>query len=140
MDETAGVTAEPQQHELRPVGGDTFVLTEPSGAAIQAVEFLGGDATGRARFLHTGRAHQESIDLTRALGGAGSVTSGTLSGQPPSLGVATQHADSRKTPDEMPGGGVLTGTTRWRRRHTDLLTWAAGDGVPRDGVDVQIDG
>jgi CubicO group peptidase (beta-lactamase class C family) len=56
MARTAGVTAEPQRHRLRPVDGDTFVLTEPSGAAIRAVEFLGRDAAGRARFLHTGRA------------------------------------------------------------------------------------
>lgn len=56
MAETAGVTTDPQRHELRPIAGDTFVLTNPSGAPIQAVEFLGTDATGRARFLHTGRA------------------------------------------------------------------------------------
>ena len=54
--QTAGVTAEPQRHRLRPVDSDTFVLTEPSGAAIRAVEFLGRDAAGRAQFLHTGRA------------------------------------------------------------------------------------
>jgi CubicO group peptidase (beta-lactamase class C family) len=56
MAETAGVTSDPQRHELRPAGGDIFVLTDPSGAAVRAVEFLGADATGRARFLHTGRA------------------------------------------------------------------------------------
>jgi CubicO group peptidase (beta-lactamase class C family) len=56
MAQAAGVTAEPQRHRLRPVDGDTFVLTEPSGAAIRAVEFLGRDAAGRAQFLHTGRA------------------------------------------------------------------------------------
>ena len=56
MAETAGVPSSPDRHELRPVGGDTFVLTDPSGVAIRAVEFLGGDAAGRARFLHAGRA------------------------------------------------------------------------------------
>ena len=56
MAATAGVPSNPERHELRPVGGDIFVLTDPSGVAIRAVEFLGRSATGRARFLHTGRA------------------------------------------------------------------------------------
>jgi CubicO group peptidase (beta-lactamase class C family) len=56
MAETAGISTEPQRHELRPISGDNFVLTDASGAPIHAVEFLGTDATGRAGFLHTGRA------------------------------------------------------------------------------------
>ena len=56
MAETAGVPSNQDRHELRPVGGDTFVLTDPSGVAVRAVEFLGHDAAGRARFLHAGRA------------------------------------------------------------------------------------
>jgi CubicO group peptidase (beta-lactamase class C family) len=56
MAQAAGVPAEPQRHRLRPVDSGTFVLTEPSGTAIRAVEFLGRDDAGRARFLHTGRA------------------------------------------------------------------------------------
>ena len=57
MEETAGVASDPDRHELRPAGGDIFVRTDPSGAAAGAVEFLGHDATGRARLLHTGRAN-----------------------------------------------------------------------------------
>jgi CubicO group peptidase (beta-lactamase class C family) len=57
MAHTAGVTAEPQRHRLRSVDRDTFVLVEPSGTAIRAVEFLGHNAADRAQFLHhTGRA------------------------------------------------------------------------------------
>jgi CubicO group peptidase (beta-lactamase class C family) len=56
MADTAGVSVEPRRHELRPVGGDTFVRTDPSGKATGAVKFLGADAAGRAQFLHTGRA------------------------------------------------------------------------------------
>ena len=56
MAEAAGVPSNPEHHELRPVGGDLFVVTDPSGVAIRAVEFLGRDASGRARFLHSGRA------------------------------------------------------------------------------------
>ena len=55
--EAAGVPAEQGRYELRRVDGDTFVLTDSSGAAVQACEFLGADAAGRARFLHrSGRA------------------------------------------------------------------------------------
>ena len=57
MEETAGVASDPDRHELRPAGGDIFVRTDPSGAAAGAVEFLGHDATGRARLLHAGRAN-----------------------------------------------------------------------------------
>lgn len=56
MAETAGIPVHPQRYELRQVQGDTFALTDPSGAAVGACEFIGTDATGRARFLHTGRA------------------------------------------------------------------------------------
>jgi hypothetical protein len=50
------VPAEAERHELRRHEGDVFVLTDGSGAAVRAVEFLGADASGRARFLHGGRA------------------------------------------------------------------------------------
>ena len=56
MFETAGIASGPQQHELRFARGDTFVVIDSSGAPVRAVEFLGADPTGRARFLHTGRA------------------------------------------------------------------------------------
>jgi CubicO group peptidase (beta-lactamase class C family) len=52
----AGVPGEPARYELRQHDGDVFVLTAPSGAAVRAVEFLGADSTGRARFLHASRA------------------------------------------------------------------------------------
>jgi CubicO group peptidase (beta-lactamase class C family) len=56
MAETAGVASDPERRELRPAGGDLFVPTDPSGVARPAIEFLGRDGTGRARFLHNGRA------------------------------------------------------------------------------------
>ncbi len=56
MAATAGVPAEPERYELRQVDGDLFMLTDPSGSAVRTAKFLGADATGRARFLHTGRA------------------------------------------------------------------------------------
>lgn len=56
MAEAAGVAAEGSRYQLRPVEDDLFVLTDPSGRPTQAIEFLGADATGRAQFLHTGRA------------------------------------------------------------------------------------
>lgn len=56
MAEAAGVAAEPQRNELRPVSDNLFMLVDPSGMPIGAVEFVGEDATGRARLLHTGRA------------------------------------------------------------------------------------
>jgi CubicO group peptidase (beta-lactamase class C family) len=56
MEDLAGIESLPQRHELRRVRDDTFVVMAPSGAARRAVAFLGRDAAGRARFLHTGRA------------------------------------------------------------------------------------
>jgi hypothetical protein len=56
MAERAGVPGNPERHELRPVGADTFVLVDESGISRQAVEFLNSDGSGRAQFLHTGRA------------------------------------------------------------------------------------
>lgn len=56
MAATAGAPVEPERYELRQVDGDIFVLTDPAGTAVRAAAFLGADATGRARFLHTGRA------------------------------------------------------------------------------------
>jgi CubicO group peptidase (beta-lactamase class C family) len=50
----AGVPAESERYELRPVDGDVFVLTDASGAGVRAAEFLGANADGTARFLHTG--------------------------------------------------------------------------------------
>jgi CubicO group peptidase (beta-lactamase class C family) len=52
----AGVPVEVQRHELRRIDDDVFVLTDSSGVAVRAVEFLGTDTAGRARFFHTGRA------------------------------------------------------------------------------------
>ena len=52
MAEAAGVPAGRNRYELRQADGDIFVLTDSSGAAVQAGEFLGG--AGRARFLHCG--------------------------------------------------------------------------------------
>jgi hypothetical protein len=40
---------------------------------------------------------------------------------------------------KTPGDGVLTGTTV-AAVGTDLLIWTVGGGVPRDRVDVKIDG
>jgi hypothetical protein len=48
------VPAETERYELRPVDGDVFVLTDESGASVRAAEFLGANADGTARFLHTG--------------------------------------------------------------------------------------
>lgn len=56
MANAAGVPVTPDSCELRQVEGDIFMLMDSSGAAIQAAEFLGSEPTGRARFLHTGRA------------------------------------------------------------------------------------
>lgn len=53
---TAGVAPVPRRYELRPLEGDLFVLVDPSGNTVGLREFVGTDATGRARFLHTGRA------------------------------------------------------------------------------------
>ncbi|UPK73162.1 beta-lactamase family protein [Nocardioidaceae bacterium SCSIO 66511] len=52
----AGTSDEPTRVELRPIGGDVFVRTDATGARMGQVEFLGTDDSGRARFLHTGRA------------------------------------------------------------------------------------
>jgi CubicO group peptidase (beta-lactamase class C family) len=60
MIEAAGIAAAPQRHDVRWVGGDTFMLTDLSGAPLRAIEFFGADATGRARLLHTGRAARRS--------------------------------------------------------------------------------
>jgi CubicO group peptidase (beta-lactamase class C family) len=55
MAETAGAPTEPERCELRQADGDLFVLTDPSGAAILAAEFLG--PPGPAQFFHlAGRA------------------------------------------------------------------------------------
>jgi CubicO group peptidase (beta-lactamase class C family) len=56
MATTAGITDEPQRHELRRFKADTFFLLDDAGTAVRAVEFLGADALKRAQFLHTGRA------------------------------------------------------------------------------------
>jgi CubicO group peptidase (beta-lactamase class C family) len=60
MIETAGLAAAPEGHYLRWVGGDTFMLTDAAGTPLQAIEFFGADATGRARLLHAGRAARRS--------------------------------------------------------------------------------
>jgi hypothetical protein len=51
---TAGVAAESERYELRPVDRDVFVFTDASGESVRAAEFLGADADGTASFLHTG--------------------------------------------------------------------------------------
>ena len=56
MATAAGVPASRHKYELRQLPGDTVMLMDQSGTPRQAAEFLGADATGRARFLHTGRA------------------------------------------------------------------------------------
>lgn len=55
MDERAGYHEEPVAQELRRFDGETFVAVE-DGEIRGAVEFLGSDDAGRARFLHRGRA------------------------------------------------------------------------------------
>jgi len=52
MAEAAGVPAGRYRYELRQVDGDIFVLTDSSGTAVQAGEFLG--AAGPARYIHCG--------------------------------------------------------------------------------------
>jgi CubicO group peptidase (beta-lactamase class C family) len=61
MAETAGVESTPERHELRPLGGDTFALVDQPGAARRVAEFLGRDTSGRALFLHTGRAAARAV-------------------------------------------------------------------------------
>lgn len=56
MARLAGVPTDSQCYELRRIGGDVFALIDSSGATVGVREFLGTDASGRARFLHTGRA------------------------------------------------------------------------------------
>ncbi len=56
MFERAGIVPESERHELRRLDANTFVTIDDSGAVGRTVEFVGGDAAGRARFLHTGRA------------------------------------------------------------------------------------
>jgi len=52
MATAAGVPAGRDRYELRQVDGDIFVLTDSSGTAVQAGEFLG--AAGPARYIHCG--------------------------------------------------------------------------------------
>jgi CubicO group peptidase (beta-lactamase class C family) len=52
----AGVTPEREVTELRRVHEDTFLMVDREGHAGGSVEFIGADAAGRARYLHTGRA------------------------------------------------------------------------------------
>lgn len=56
MARAAGASVTSRQSGLRHVEADTFAVTDGSGHAVGAVEFMGADASGRARFLHTGRA------------------------------------------------------------------------------------
>jgi CubicO group peptidase (beta-lactamase class C family) len=56
MIEAAGIANAPRRQHARWVSGDTFMLMDPLGAPVGAIEFLGADAKGRARLLHTGRA------------------------------------------------------------------------------------
>jgi hypothetical protein len=52
----AGESLEPRVRELRRANGETFVCVDPDGGRTGAVEFIGRDAAGRARYLHNGRA------------------------------------------------------------------------------------
>ena len=56
MVERAGMVSESERNELRRLAANTFVTIDDSGAAARTVEFVGTDADGRARLLHTGRA------------------------------------------------------------------------------------
>ncbi|UYM06834.1 serine hydrolase domain-containing protein [Solicola gregarius] len=58
--ERAGSSAESIRSELRQVDGDLFVRTDAAGTGMGLVEFLDTDDSGRARFLHTGRAQQRT--------------------------------------------------------------------------------
>jgi CubicO group peptidase (beta-lactamase class C family) len=60
MYETAAIAVAPQRHDVRWVGGDTFMLTDPSGAPLRAIEFFATDANGRAQLLHIGRIARRS--------------------------------------------------------------------------------
>jgi hypothetical protein len=52
----AGVDAESSVTELRSIDGDLFRRLDQEGGSAGVVEFIGTDASGWARFLHTGRA------------------------------------------------------------------------------------
>jgi len=52
----AGEALEPLVLELRRTDRDTFVLVDAAGRRAGAVEFIGADDDGRARYLHMGRA------------------------------------------------------------------------------------
>lgn len=55
--ERAGVSTYAERFELRPIGGDTFVLVDESGVRGHVMEFSDVDATRGAEFLHhSGRA------------------------------------------------------------------------------------
>ena len=55
-----GILAEagrrPETYEIVPLEGDTFVTASPRHGIHLAMTFVGSDDSGRARFLHTGRA------------------------------------------------------------------------------------
>ena len=54
----AGATATASTEELRRISGDTFMIIDSHGQSARAVEFLGRDDRGRARFMfERGRAH-----------------------------------------------------------------------------------
>lgn len=52
----AGASVTPQESWLRHIAGDAFAVTDRSGRVVGAAEFLGVGGSGRAQFLHTGRA------------------------------------------------------------------------------------
>jgi CubicO group peptidase (beta-lactamase class C family) len=52
----AGAELEPSVTELRLIDGDVFQRLDREGGSAGVVEFIGTDASGRARYLHTGRA------------------------------------------------------------------------------------
>ncbi|SFW79621.1 serine hydrolase domain-containing protein [Amycolatopsis australiensis] len=48
--------AKPEKTELLPLNGDTLILAEPTQGMYLPHAFVGDDGTGRALYLHTGRA------------------------------------------------------------------------------------
>jgi CubicO group peptidase (beta-lactamase class C family) len=52
----AGADDEPRLTELRRIDGERFLRLDQDGRSAGVVEFIGADASGRARYLHSGRA------------------------------------------------------------------------------------
>ncbi|MFZ1176520.1 MAG: hypothetical protein WAO15_09700, partial [Mycobacterium sp.] len=52
----AGVGLEPDVTELRQIDGETFLRLDHDGRSAGIIEFIGTNGTGRARYMHDGRA------------------------------------------------------------------------------------